>query len=262
MKTYRAIAEYYDAEYASYDMLYRDVPLFMEQLPDQRLKILDLATGTARAAIPLAQAGHRVTGVDYAADMLAIARRKRDAVGLGERELKLVRADITRMRLGETFDWACIFFNTFLVFTTLEQQDRLLANLRRHLKPRGRLWIDIFNPDPALLAQDVREDMDPELFYVDAFERSVYRTTEVRQLDQPQVQRITFHYQWIDPQAGEQHEQVSFDLTYLYPRELQLLLERHGFVIEHMWGDYNSTPITRDSPRIIVQARLKAQRRT
>lgn len=65
MTGYRAIADYYDAEYESLEMLQHDVPLFLQQLPRRSLKILDLATGTGRSAIPLAQAGHRVVGVDY-----------------------------------------------------------------------------------------------------------------------------------------------------------------------------------------------------
>src|SRR5829696_7254824 len=142
-KRYRAIAKYYDAENERLAWLARDVPFFLRQLPRQRarnqrgLRILDLATGTARAAIPIAQAGHRVVGVDYAKDMLAIARRKRDAVGLRDRELSLVQADILELDLDEKFDAVTIFFNTFLSFTTLEQQDQLLQVVRRHLKPRG-----------------------------------------------------------------------------------------------------------------------------
>jgi ubiquinone/menaquinone biosynthesis C-methylase UbiE len=264
-RTYRAIAEYYDAEYESADMLQRDVPFFLEQLARRsrrRLRILDLATGTGRSAIPPAQAGHRVVGVDRDAAMLAIARRKRDAVGLTERNLRLVRADIARLDLpGESFDCATVFFNTLLVFTTLAEQDRVLAGVRRHLRPRGRLWIDIYNPDPALLGQDVREDIDPELFYVPSLGRTVHRTTEVRQLDAPQLQRIIHHYRWFDDAQGERHERVEFDLTYLFPRELQILLERHGFGIEQAWGDYNADPLTRHSPRIIVLARARARAR-
>src|SRR5687767_14545464 len=98
MKSYRAIAEYYDAENERLPWLQRDVPFFLRQLPKRkRLDILELATGTGRAAIPIAQAGHRVVGVDYARDMLAIATRKRDAVGLGDRELKLLRADVLKL---------------------------------------------------------------------------------------------------------------------------------------------------------------------
>ena len=84
MKRYRAIAEYYDAENADEPMLQQDVPFFLGQLPRRRQQVLELAVGTGRAAVPIAQAGHRVVGVDYADDMLAIARRKRDAGGLGD----------------------------------------------------------------------------------------------------------------------------------------------------------------------------------
>ena len=67
MPRYRAIADYYDAEYEGSEMLLQDVPFFLGHLPARRrLKVLELAVGTARAAIPIAQAGHRVTGVDYA----------------------------------------------------------------------------------------------------------------------------------------------------------------------------------------------------
>src|SRR3954469_3156498 len=89
-KPYRAIAEYYDAENADHPVLEQDVPFFMGQLPMRRQSILELAVGTGRAAIPLAQGGHRVVGVDYDDKMLDIGRRKRDAVGLSERQLSLI----------------------------------------------------------------------------------------------------------------------------------------------------------------------------
>src|SRR5690554_5300428 len=118
MKRYRAIAEYYDPEYAANDMLQRDVPFLLEHLPARSQRILEIAVGTGRVAIPLAQAGHRVVGIDYAREMLEIARRKRDAVGLRERELELIEANVLDFDLGRKFDVACILFNTFLNFTT------------------------------------------------------------------------------------------------------------------------------------------------
>src|SRR5436305_9119553 len=98
-KRYRHIAHYYDAEYAGRRMLEQDVPFFLGQLPKRRQEVLELAVGTGRAAIPIAQAGHRVVGVDYAPDMLAIAWRKRDAVGLGEGQLSLVERDVLKLDL-------------------------------------------------------------------------------------------------------------------------------------------------------------------
>src|SRR3954447_22941145 len=95
--SYRAIADYYDAEYEARDMLAKDVPFFLRQLPKRRQSILELAVGTARAAIPMAQAGHRVVGIDYDAKMVELAKRKRDSVGLTDKQLRLIRQDAMRL---------------------------------------------------------------------------------------------------------------------------------------------------------------------
>ena len=253
MKRYRAIAEYYDVENVRHKMLEQDVPFFLGQLPNGRQRILELATGTGRAAIPMAQAGHRVVGVDYAPDMLEIARRKRDAVGLGEGELSIVRGDILGLDLGRRFDWVCVFFNTFLGFTTLEEQDRALQAVRRHLKPRGRLWLDVFNPDPSLLARDIMTGLDPCAFYVPRYDRTVFMTTEVRRQKRPQVQRVTFRYAWFDARGREHRQRTEFDLTFLFPRELRLLVERNGLRIERLFGDYDGSDVTPRSPRLIAR---------
>src|SRR4051794_733536 len=153
-KPYRAIADYYDAEYEHSPMLQRDVPFFMSHLPRKRQRVLDVACGTGRASIPIAQAGHRVLGIDYAQDMLDIAIRKRDYVGLNARQLDFRKHDARKFDLpGERFDWATIFFNTFLGFVTLEDQDAVLRSVHRHLRPRGRLWLDIFQPNLEILSK-------------------------------------------------------------------------------------------------------------
>jgi SAM-dependent methyltransferase len=250
---YRAIAEYYDAEYAELDMLRQDVPFFMGQLPKRRQTILELAVGTARAAIPLAQAGHRVLGVDYAPDLLAIARRKRDAVGLRERDLELRHGDVRRLKLGRTFDWICIFFNTLLAFPTLAEQDRVLQAARRHLKPRGRFWIDIFQPDLRILSGDQKRGFDPRVFFVPQCQRTVFQTTEIRRDLARQVQQVTFQYKWFDEFGREHRERNRFEMTWIFPRELELLLERNGLRLEKVWGNYDGSPLKSDSPRIIAR---------
>src|SRR4051812_11474302 len=96
---YKAFPAYYDAEYEGSEMLQRDVPMFLRQLPKKRQNILELASGTGRAAVPIAQAGHRVVGVDFDARMLRRAQSKRDAVGLKESQLRLERANLLTMDL-------------------------------------------------------------------------------------------------------------------------------------------------------------------
>lgn len=256
MHSYRPIAEYYDAEYEHKDMLREDVPFFLDHLP-KRQRILELGCGTGRAAIALAKAGHSVVGVDYAADVLRLARIKRDAAGLTDRQLRLVRGDATCLRLGagERFDWVCILFNTFLGFTTLEQQDRVLASVRRHLRPGGRLWIDIFQPNLELIARERSTNIDPTVFHVPALNRTVTLTADIRRDAVRQVQHITFRYQWFDGKGRKHVERNRFDLTFLFPRELQMLVERHGMGIEWIYGNYDGSEVKNHSPRIIACCR-------
>lgn len=253
---YRAIPEYYDAEYDRLDIWQVDLPFFMSQLPTRRQKILELCAGTARAAIPIVQAGHHVTGIDIADDMLAIGRRKRDGVGIPEKSLPLIEADALTLRLNEKFDWVCLFFNTFLNFTTLPEQDAILQTARHHLKPNGRFWIDIYQPNLELLAQTESIDLEPTTFFVPELERTVYRATEVRRDPAAQLQQVTFRYTWFDKNGQEKQQAHRFHMTFMFPRELQLLLERNGLQIESLYGNHDGSPLSAESPRMIACAKL------
>src|ERR1700728_2902612 len=154
MKRYRAIAEYYDAEYERHRELKKDVPMLLRHIPRRPPQtILELAAGTGRVAIPLAKAGHTVVGVDYAADMLKIARRKCEAAGISPRQLTFVHQNVLRLNLRRQFDWIVLMFNTFLAFPTLREQDAVLQGVVRHLKPTGRFWVQMFQPNLEILCR-------------------------------------------------------------------------------------------------------------
>ncbi len=257
MNRYTSIAEYYDAENERLEMLRRDVPFFLKHVPKRRrLNVLEFAGGTARAAIPIAQAGYRVVGVERDPAMLTIGKRKRDAVGLKDRDLKLIRCDVLKMKLGRRFDRVCIFFNTLLAFTTLDQQDRLLANVRRHLKPAGRFWLDIFHPDHGMLAERHSREIESHAFYVPELDRTVVMNADVRRDMSRQWMLVTFNYQWFDHRGRERRQQASFEMTAVFPRELRLLLERNGFAIDKLYGNYDGSALGPDSPRMIASCRL------
>lgn len=249
---YKALAEYYDSEYADLEMLRHDVPFFVGQLPKRRQSILELCVGTARAAIPIAQTGHKVVGVDYATDLLKIAKRKRDAVGL-KNALDLRFGDVRKLRLEQTFDWICIFFNTLLGFATLGELDHVLTGVRRHLKPRGRFWLDIFQPDLQLLLGEKRTGLQARAFFVPQLNRTVFETTDIRRDLAKQIQDVTFNYNWFDEFGRKRRERITVQMTWLFPRELELLLQRNGLKIEKMWGNYDGSPLRSNSPRIIAQ---------
>jgi len=259
MPSYRAIPAYYDAEYEHEPMLQFDVPFFLDHLPKRkRLTVLELAAGTGRAAIPIAQAGHRVVGVDYDRAMVRRAVQKRDSVGLTDKQLRLDVGDVSSLELNETFDWVCIFFNTLLNFTTLEKLDAVMKTVTRHLKPTGAVWIDLFQPNLKILAEPESRDVSPTLFYVPELDRSVLRRATIIQNPVDQTQKITFEYTWLDRHGQEHRDAKSFTLTYMFPRELHMLLDRHGLTIHKIYGDHQGNPLDNDSPRMIAWCTRKA----
>src|SRR5437762_12653200 len=83
-------------------------PFWLEQAQRYGGPILELGCGTGRLAIPLAEAGFAVTGIDRAPAMLAEARRKAAATRVS---VSWHEADMRAFKLGERFAWAFIASN-------------------------------------------------------------------------------------------------------------------------------------------------------
>ena len=107
-----------------------DGPFFLELAVAYGAPVLDLACGTGRMSIPIAQRGLRVVGVDVAAPMLDHARRK--SAGL---PITYVHADATALALAERFRCALLTGHAFQGFLTEDDQRRVLAAAYRHLAP-------------------------------------------------------------------------------------------------------------------------------
>lgn len=257
-KSYKAIAAYYDAEYAHLEYLEKDVPFLLSRMGTKSRRVLELAAGTGRASIPMAQSGHSVVGADYDADMLAIARRKAEFVGVGEKKLRFVEGDMCKLRLkGEEgkFDWCVILFNTLLAVPTLDGLDEVIETCRWHLKKGGKLWVDVFNPDLSLLAEGNSWGLDPVTFYVPEMDRTVSRVSDLEDVGGAwtQVRRVTFHYRWFE-EGEEKNRRVAFEMTWIMPRELRMLMERHGFAVREVFGNHDGSEVEAGSPRLIVEA--------
>jgi hypothetical protein len=111
----------------------------------------------------------------------------------------------------------------------------------------------VFQPDLSVLARPVTRSMEPTLFHVPRYDRTVLKTTEIRHSPEAQRQRVTFHYTWIDARGVTRREKTEFDGTYIFPRELRILLERNGLRIERLWGNYDGSPLDANSPRMIAR---------
>ncbi len=82
-------------------------------------------------------------GLDISPAMLATARKKSDALGLG---INWVQADCRDFHLGQKFNLIFFPFNSIQHLLTLSELEACLACVKQHLAPTGKFIVDIFNP--------------------------------------------------------------------------------------------------------------------
>ena len=113
-------------------------------------EVLDVPCGFGRHTIPLAEAGLRATGVDRSATLLAEAERR-----AGELPVRFVAGDYRELPFADAcFDGALNLF-TSLGYLGDEEDTRVLAEIRRVLRPGGRLVVETLHRD--FLAARFRE---------------------------------------------------------------------------------------------------------
>jgi SAM-dependent methyltransferase len=118
--------------------------------------ILELAVGTGRLAVPLAESGLDVTGVDLDPAMLDRARVRAAAAGRkAERRLRLIEGDARDVRLPEAgrFALAFIALNSLMLLSDVASQRAVVRTLAGHLEPGGLVVVDVWIPDATDLGR-------------------------------------------------------------------------------------------------------------
>ena len=124
--------------------------------------MLELGVGTGRVAVPLAAAGHAVTGVDDDAAMLARAAARWEQArptrrGRSSGSLELVEADLLEVDLGARFGLAFLALNSLFLMATYERQVAACGRSPAHLRPGGLAVVDVWLPSAdELSAYDAR----------------------------------------------------------------------------------------------------------
>jgi len=133
--------------------VYLDVPLWLALAEKTGGPVLELACGTARTLLPIARGGYEITGLDLSPHQLAVARRKlAQETGDVRRRARLVEGNMAQFDLGERFGLIFITFRSFQALLERADQRGCLECCARHLAPRGRLGINVFNPRMSRLA--------------------------------------------------------------------------------------------------------------
>jgi SAM-dependent methyltransferase len=247
------VARFYDYEQKEFS---KDIPFYIEYAKRCRGEVLELGCGTGRIIIPMAKQGIKVTGLDASEEMLNIARRKIEVDQEVERNITLINGDMRDFDISKKFSMILIAFRSFQSLLTREDQVACLDAVRRHLSDTGLFILDLFAPRHDLLAQ-VERSVNLGKFHDE--ENDVYVTRRAE--DRYDLAKQTLHedrfYEWADKNGKPQRQIWSFDLSYLFRYEAELLLERCGFTVGQVYGDFDKSPYDYYSGEQIFVSRKK-----
>jgi ubiquinone/menaquinone biosynthesis C-methylase UbiE len=200
--------------------------------------LLDVPCGFGRHAVPLAEAGYRVVGVDRSKPLLEEARRRAN----GARWPKLTQADYRKLPFGDaSFDAAVCLFSS-LGYLGDEEDTRVLAEIGRVLRPEGRLVIEIFHRD---LLVTVFREQDWSLLGEGRLlleQRTFDPVAGIVQATQTLVE------------TGGERESRTYSVRVYTATELLAMLDRAGFAEAKCHGDLDGGPFT-PATRLVVVAR-------
>lgn len=246
------IAEAYDYLYAE-SGIDRDLAFWESLAAECGGPALELACGTGRVALPLARAGHDITGLDLSPYQLAVARRKlaRESAEVQAR-VRFLEGDMSDFALDERFGLIIIAFRSFQALLTREQQGACLRRCHEHLREGGRLAIDVFNPKLSLLAAGA---MNLQAEHAGPGGTVIHETGRAEYDLANQSLVWTPRYECTGPDGPtEVHEYVT-RLRYFFRFEIEWMLEACGFEMAALYGDFDRCPFTAESPEMVFVAR-------
>jgi SAM-dependent methyltransferase len=183
---------------------------------------LELAIGTGRIAVPLAERGVRVAGIDLSPDMVAELRAKTDAIPV---EI----GDMTTTRVEGTFSLAYIVANSILNVTTQDGQAAAIASAAAHLEPNGCFVAEVVVPNTRRLEVF---DLGDTHVGVDEYDRDTQAL-------------VSHHFTLVD---GE-WRRISIPFRSVSPAELDLMARMAGMELRERWGDWDHSPFTAESTK-------------
>lgn len=237
-----ADAEYYDLEYES-NM--KDLPLLLEWAHKKGGKIVDLACGTGRITIPLAEHGFQLLGVDLNKGMLTRAKEKSKHKNLS---IEWVLQDCTSLLLKKKSSFIYMTGNSFQHFLTNDSQNKLLQSIYSHLEYDG---VFIFNTRfPIIKELSIVEETTQ--VYIDKRNRKLSEHTA--EVYNPLTQ-ILFCKSTREILNNNNEtilvENDSISLRYVFPLEMERLLEGNKFKIIDVYGSWDKNPLNEDSTEMI-----------
>jgi hypothetical protein len=226
----------------------QDIPFYLREAERAAAPggaVLELAAGQGRVALPMARAGFRVTALESAPAMLAVLDSKLAAEPADVRErVEPVPGDMRRFDLDRLYRFIYLPFNTLLILSQPHERQGMLTRVREHLAPSGAFAFDIFTPDPAKMVDPADWVMELDFEVEDPEHGRVRVQRERRSLTDMgrQVRHFWFRNRILSGDREVALWEDDLELAFVYPRELELMLERQGFRIKQRYGGPDGEP--------------------
>jgi len=230
-------ARFYDWENAQ-TMGRRDVRFWQRLASKTAGPVLELGCGTGRVAIPVAKAGARVVGIDRSASMLDRARKRVRRAKL-DGSLHLVRGDVRHLPFPDAgFGLVAAPYGILQSLLDDATLDAALASARRVLRRGGTLGIDLVSDLVSWSEYDRRVKLQGPAG------RGGTRITLVESVRQDRVRGLTLFDQEFVERQGGQSKSHRFSLAFrtVSVQGMARRLERHGFRVSAVLGDYDGGP--------------------
>ncbi len=250
-------APFYDWENAR-TLGRKDVPFWTRIAKQTRGRVLELGCGTGRVSLPIARAGVRLIGVDRSAQMLTRAARRAKALrapspGARRRRLPLLRADIRSLPFqAATFGAVIAPYGILQSLTSERDLKSTLDAVARVIKPGGVFGLDLVPDVPNWKEYRQRIQLRGKA-------GKGTHLTLLESVRQDRRRKLTIFEQTYVQRRGRQVTEHSFDLTFrtLPIAAMRKRLERAGFEIERILGDYRGAPWDERADVWIILARRR-----
>jgi SAM-dependent methyltransferase len=199
---------------------------------------LEFAIGTGRVAVPLAERGVPVTGIELSRPMLAQLRTKVD-----EATIPVVVGDMATATVPGDFTLVYLVYNTISNLLTQDEQVECFRNAARHLGPGGRFVIELWVPELRKLPPGQQATVwhaEPGYIGLDTY-------------DVLRQHVVSHHFRF---GAGRQAELGRSPHRYIWPAELDLMARLAGFTLESRHADWSGAEFTADSRSHVSVYRL------
>ena len=243
--TYRD-GHHYDAQHKDFT---RDLGFYLKQAEKYGEPVMELACGTGRITLSIAEKGLKVYGLELMPPMLEQAEAKAREKNI---DVTLIRGDMRNFKIDRKFKLIILPFNSISHLYDLESIKSCFTCIREHLAPDGRFIIDHFNPSLKILIREP-EKLYPVSKYIDPYGKGEVIITENNVYDEAtQVNMIKWHYK-----IGEEEFIEELNMRIFYPQELNALLYYNGFEIEHKFGNFKEEPFTSKSMTQVIISKLR-----